>query len=92
MQNDISIKTRNTLTQVECIIRKVPERYRKDLCESVTNMMKEENTLDYHFQAPDFCIIDPFHEICGLYNRLCEAEQESFFANFPEVAKQFEVY
>ena len=89
MQNDISIKTRNTLTQVECIIRKVPERYRKDLCKSVVHMM--ENPLDYHFQAPDFCIIDPFHEICRLYNRL-EAEQESFFANFPEVAKQFEVY
>lgn len=90
MQNDISIKTRNTLTQVECIIRKVPERYRKDLCKSVVHMM--ENPLDYHFQAPDFCIIDPFHKICYLYNRLCEAEQESFCANFLEVAKQFEVY
>lgn len=89
MQRELPIKTRNTLTKVECIIRRVPEQYRKDLCTSVTNMLK--NPLDSHFQASDFCIIDPFHKIRELYNHLCDTEKDAFVTAFPDVAKQFEI-
>ncbi|MBO5478502.1 MAG: hypothetical protein J6A04_02145 [Clostridia bacterium] len=87
MNIEISIKTRNTLTDAEKAIRRVPEVYRKELC----NFLKDkfENPQTYLFRHTNSAVIDSFHEVSKLYSKLCDTDKEQFKKSFSKIARQF---
>lgn len=87
MNIDMSVRTRNTLTKAEIAIRQVPEVYRNELCKSLAERF--EKPLDYNFKHDNMVVIDAFHKVSILYDKLCEVEQKDFRMAFPEVSKQF---
>lgn len=81
-----SMKTRNTLTEVEKIIRQVPEVYRKELCLSLKDHFCDPLSF---FHPSDCAIVRPFHKATELYHALCDEDKKEFREYFSEIANQF---
>lgn len=87
MNIGVSTIVRNSLTKTECAIRRVPEAYRKELCENLEEMLNKP--MGYVFRHTNSIAIDCFHTVSELHHNLSDADKEVFKKQFSELVKQF---
>ncbi len=86
--NDISIRTQKVLDESRKAILQAPEKYRKELCESIKTKLTDPDSDE--FRHDSCAVIHAFHRTYTLYKSLCDVEKAQFIDAFSELASEFE--